>query len=94
MEKNESFQELCSRIERLKNKTNQLQDNVFFLEAEVIALGNILLKHGILNLKELEEFTSAAVKQKYSEDQIKRKNSYIPALQEEFVDALQKKIVQ
>lgn len=92
-EKTISIKELCSRMNRLQNKCSQLQDKVFFLESEVLALGNILIKHDLLSLKELESYTSVIVRQKTAQQEIDKKKP-IPALKEEFEEALQRKIQQ
>lgn len=85
--------ELCAKIEFLKDKVGRLQETIDFLEAEVIAIGNVLIKHNVLTLKEIETFTSVAINQKIAE-----KNSRSPnaseELRQEFQEALQEKIKQ
>lgn len=88
-----SAKELCSRIVRLQTTVGELLDNINFLEAEVLALGNILIKKNILTLKELEQLTSAIIHQKIAEKSTRSVNAS-DELRKEFVEALQKKIHQ
>lgn len=90
----ETAQELCARIIRLQNKVKSLQDNCFFLESEVIALGNILIRKGILTQKELEQFTSVVVNQKIAQREADKKQANYHLLKDEFEEALQRKISQ
>ena len=94
MEKNNTAKELCARIERLKYKVQSLQDVCFFLESEVIALGNLLIQKRILTQKELEQFTSIVVNQKIAQREVDKNNSNFHLLKEEFEEALQQKVQQ
>lgn len=88
-----SVREICSIVNRLSKKVSDLQDSIEIFEAEVLAIGNILLKKNILSIKELDNYTSLVIKQKIAEKETKR-NGPIPALREEFEEALQEKIQQ
>lgn len=85
--------ELCARISRFQSKVETLQETVDFLEAEVLALGNILIKKNILSLKEIEQLTSAIIHQKIAEKSSHSSNAS-ESLRQEFEDALQEKIKQ
>ena len=91
---NETPRELCARIVRLKNKVQSLQDTCFFLESEVLALGNLLIKKGILTQKELDQFTSVVVNQKIAQHEADKKKANYHLLKEEFEEALQRKVKQ
>lgn len=92
-EKTISIREICSLVNRLTNKIIELQNSNDMLEAEVLAIGNLLVKKNIFTIKELDNYTSLVVKQKIVEKETQR-NGPIPALREEFEEALQNKIKQ
>lgn len=92
-EKEISIREICSLVNRLSAKATELQNSVDMLEAEVLAIGNILVNKKIFTIKELDNYTSLVVKQKIAEKSTQRSGP-IPALREEFEEALQNKIKQ
>ena len=92
-EKEISIREICSLVNRLSAKVTELQNSVDMLEAEVLAIGNILENKKIFTIKELDNYTSLVVKQKIAEKSTQRSGP-IPALREEFEEALQNKIKQ
>lgn len=92
-EKEISIREICSLVNRLSAKVIELQNSVDILEAEVLAIGNLLVNKKIFTIKELDNYTSLVVKQKIAEKSTQRSGP-IPALREEFEEALQNKIKQ
>lgn len=92
-EKKISIREICSLVNRLSAKVIELQNSVDILEAEVLAIGNLLVNKKIFTIKELDNYTSLFVKQKIAEKSTQRSGP-IPALREEFEEALQNKIKQ
>lgn len=88
-----SMKELCARFKILEQKVLTLQSTKDFLEAEVLALGNLLLKRGIITVDELDVYTKVIIKQKMS-DLEASKNAPIAALREEFLEEVQKRIEQ
>lgn len=92
-EKEISIREICSLVNRLSAKVVELQNSVDMLEVEVLAIGNILVNKKIFTIKELDNYTSLVVKQKIAEKSTQRSGP-IPALREEFEEALQNKIKQ
>lgn len=87
------IREVCSRVNRLNEKVKTLQDTVDFLEAEVLALGNILVRRELLTLKELENCTAVVIRQRLARQEAERRGP-IHALREEFEEALQERIRQ
>ena len=92
-EKKISIREICSLVNRLSAKMVELQNSVDMLEAEVLAIGNLLVNKKMFTIKELNNYTSLVVKQKIAEKSTQRSGP-IPALREEFEEALQNKIKQ
>ncbi len=94
MKENEvSIREICSLVNRLNNKVVDLAESLDMLEAEVLAVGNLLIRKNVMSVKELDNYTALVVKQKAAERRTLRSGA-IPALREEFEDALQNKIRQ
>lgn len=64
-ESKEKFEALAAdmlqRYELLRRETARLQETVDFLEAECIAVGNLLLAKGVGTLADLRRYTAAAI---------------------------------
>lgn len=86
--------EVCSRVETLQRKVLELSDMVFFLESEVLALGNMLIKSKYIDSKELNRMTELVLKQKVKERENERNSSPIHMTREELQSAIQEKIKQ
>lgn len=86
--------EICSRIEILQRKVLELSDMVFFLESEVLALGNMLIKSKHIDPKELNRMTELVLKQKVKERENERSSSPIHMTREELQSAIQENIKQ
>lgn len=86
--------EICSRIEILQRKVLELSDMVFFLESEVLALGNMLIKSKHIDSKELNRMTELVLKQKVKERENERNSSPIHMTREELQSAIQENIKQ
>lgn len=86
--------EICSRIEILQRKVLELSDMVFFLESEVLALGNMLIKSKHIDSKELNRMTELVLKQKVKERENERSSSPIHMTREELQSAIQENIKQ
>lgn len=86
--------EVCSRVEILQRKVLELSDMVFFLESEVLALGNMLIKSKYIDSKELNRMTELVLKQKVKERENERNSSPIHMTREELQSAIQEKIKQ
>ena len=86
--------EVYSRVEMLQRKVSELSDMVFFLESEVLALGNMLIKSKYIDSKELNRMTELVLKQKVKERENERSSSPIHMTREELQSAIQEKIKQ
>lgn len=94
-EREVSIREICSLVNRLNNKVVDLQNSLDMLEAEVLAIGNLLVKKQTITLKELDNYTALIVKQKMAEKQVHRApDGSLKDIREEFEEAVQNRIRQ
>ena len=85
-----SNEELELQIALLKRSNQRALDNIMFLEAEVIALGNILINSKIITIEELSKMTDAVL-QKHAAERVKEKEmSPFHLTKEELEDELSK----
>lgn len=87
-------EELASRIAVLQRRVEELVDLVFFLEVEVLALGNLLIKTKSLSKEDLRMMTDLVLKQKMEEGRRDRDSSPVKMTREELQSAIQEKIKQ
>lgn len=80
--------EILGRVQLLTEETRRLRGEVAFLEAEVLAMGNILLKKGGVTLEELRHYTSLALKERENREREERKQSPYGMTREELQDSL------
>lgn len=87
---------LCSIVTQCRNQVRELLDRVEYLDAEVIALGNILIRKNIMSLEEIKKFTEIVMKQKTLERQKQREQGIAGAkvLRNELEEALSAQIIQ
>lgn len=57
------IEELTRRNLLLQRKVEELKDEVLFLEAEVVAVGNLLISSGLLKQEDLAKMTEVVLKQ-------------------------------
>ena len=88
----EGNEELCARIEVLKRRVLELSDMVMFLEAEVLALGNLLISSKSISSKDLNLMTELVLKQKIKDRENEKSSSPIHMTKEELQSAIQGKI--
>ena len=90
------FRSLCSIVTQCSNKVRELLDKVEYLDAEVIALGNVLIRKNIMSLEEIKNFTEIVMKQKTFERQKEREQGFAGAkvLRNELEEVLSAQIIR
>ncbi len=72
------IEELGLEVYNLKRKVISLEDSNFFLEAEVLALGNLLIKQKMVQEEDLVNFTEVVLKQRIQERKQTEQELHIP----------------
>ena len=86
----EKIEELEKQLLIFSRRNLELSDEVAFLEAEVLALGNILINSGLVKKEDLFKMTDLVLRQRMIERQNERNSSPFHLTKNELEEAASK----